>query len=283
MLSTFKSKYSKLVDSMTLSRFQKDIIRDRYIHVVSKAESDYRRTTILFLLFTNLITVSGVLITAFVSFDKLNWIDQDTARIIFWVIWSLSIMLTLSNKWLYSFNIHKKYVLNIVILEKLYSEGWSYLAGIGKYKKCVDYDERFKLFCHRIEKIKMKSLESMPEMESSDFNDILATGTNAAPSTSDDDSTPPLRKSKHVRIGVIKSKPQVSALTTANNANSIADSAGDSNVVINIDDNNDNNIDNNNDNNNNDNIDNDNDNNNNIDSSPANAIKILKNTESESV
>lgn len=183
----FKKRYTKLLNDLPLARYERNIISERYVRIVSAAENDYRRTCILYIILTNLITISGVFIVGLLSIEKMSDIDVTSAKVIFWIVWSLSILLTLANKWLYSFNIHKKYVLNIAILEKLYSEGWLFAAGVGRYKKYVDCSDRFKLFCTRIEKLKMKSLESMPEMESHDIaNEILATGTITTPGGSAD-------------------------------------------------------------------------------------------------
>jgi len=200
---SFKSRFSKLLDAMPLSRFEKDIIKHRYIDVVTAAENDYRRTCIMFILLTNIISIAGVFITGLVSLDRLDMISSDASTALFWVVWSLSISLTLSNKWLYSFNIHKKYVLNVTTLEKFYTEGWCFVSGIDRYKNLTDYNARFKLFCTRVERIKMKSLESMPEMESNEAaSDILATGTEH-PVTATGGNRP-IRKS---RITTVKSDP----------------------------------------------------------------------------
>ena len=184
---SFKTRFSKLLDAMPLSRFEKNIIKYRYIDVVTNAENDYRRTCIMFILLTNIISIAGVFITGLISLDRLKIINENAGTALFWIVWSLSISLTLSNKWLYSFNIHKKYVLNVTILEKFYTEGWSFVSGIDRYKNLTDYNARFKLFCARVERIKMKSLESMPEMESNEsVSEILATGPADLQQTADD-------------------------------------------------------------------------------------------------
>lgn len=177
--TNFQNNFPKLLETMTLSRVQKEIIRARYIDMVSDAESDYRRTWLAYMILTNLITISGVLIAALIPIEHLGWISSTGSLVVFWIVWSLAIVLTLSNKTVHSFNILKKYVLNTITLQKLYCEGWSFISGVDRYKKCVTIDDRFLLFCSRVEKIKTKSLESIPEMEY-DNTVILASG-NAIP------------------------------------------------------------------------------------------------------
>jgi hypothetical protein len=173
-----------------LNNIQKEYIVERYVDLVSHAESDYRRTVFLFIVLTNIITISGVMITALVSLDSIN-ADDITGRnsIIFWIVWTMSIALTLANKWLYSFSIDKKYVLNHSTLEKLYNEGWTFLSGVGKYRKHDDLDVRFKVFCTRVEKIRMKSVESLSSIEFADSADILGEGKNLSMSSEDDGSS----------------------------------------------------------------------------------------------
>ncbi len=160
---------------------------------MSQTETEYAYTSALFFVLTNVITIAGVLIASLLSLERIS----DKARDgVFWTCWGLAIILTLANKWLYLFNIHKKYVLNTIVLEKLHSEGWQFLAGIGKYEHLLP-DERFCMFCMRVEKLRQKTLEHIPEMETSKMNsELLAMGTDksveseAVPSdtSADDDS-----------------------------------------------------------------------------------------------
>lgn len=175
-MNGFPIKFTRLLEKTNMSRFEKDVIQSRFVNIVKHTEMQYIKVRILFLGLIQLITIAGVLIAALTPLEQVSWISSTGSMVIFWIIWSLAIILTLANKWLYSFNIHKKYVLNIIVLEKLYSEGWSFLAGVGHYKGVVGH-EKYLMFCARIEKIKLKSIESIPEIESNNaMNDLLATG-----------------------------------------------------------------------------------------------------------
>ncbi|SIP86069.1 Protein of unknown function DUF4231 [Pacmanvirus A23] len=198
---SFKTRYKRLLEATPLTQYEKDIINERYIRIVTRAELDYRRTCIMYILLTNIITVSGVLITGFVSLNKVGIVGDTASNVFFWIVFVLSVVLTLSNKFLYSFNIHKKYVLNIVILEKFYSEGWSFISGINRYAHCADYTAQFKLFCSRIERIKLKSLENLPEMNSNNNPaDILATGSTPVADTNKQKT----RRSKNPQLKQVK-------------------------------------------------------------------------------
>ena len=186
LISNFHTKFTHTLAGADLTEYQKSVITLRYLSMVSKVSGEHQRAHILYLVFTNLITISSVLVTALVSIKELAWIDQVGSMIIFWLTWSLGISLTLSNKWLYSFNIHKKYVINAVILEKLQTEGWIFLSGVGKYAG-LDADQRFAKFCERIEKIKIKSMEPLVESDSSGTARTALTDT---PGASTDEKAP---------------------------------------------------------------------------------------------
>jgi hypothetical protein len=48
-----------------------------------------------------------------------------------------------------------------------------FLTGGSKYKKFVDLDRRFEVFCERIEKIKLKYVESASEMDLVDTSSTI--------------------------------------------------------------------------------------------------------------
>lgn len=181
MTKTFKSRFAKVLEGMSLSAQEKIIINERYVEVVTSAETNYRWTRAFYFLCTNFITIGGVLITAFASFDRISDASSNTtsstvSQAFIWVVWILGFTLAICNGLLHVFNVPKRYILNYVVLEKLYSEGWSYAASIGRYEKVPEHDARFKLFCKRVEKIKQKSIETAPEVGSNETSDILSAG-----------------------------------------------------------------------------------------------------------
>jgi hypothetical protein len=187
---SFESRFLKAAETLKLSNTQLSIIRDRYLRIVNKAHHDYKRTWLLFVVLTNLITVGGVLIISFLGLEKVNIISTRASLAFYWTSFILSILVTISNKSLYSYNIPRKYILNGLVLDKYKSEGWTFIGGVDRYEKCQDMEERVKLFCSRVEKIKMKSMEIMTSIETSAIDKMSQehgaskpTGTNLSPST----------------------------------------------------------------------------------------------------
>jgi hypothetical protein len=190
--STFEQNYVKALTSLPISNYQKEIINNRYVCVVNDATTSFKRTSAAYYALTNIITIAGVLIASLIV---LNRFFAEETELLFWLAWTLSIVLAISNKFLYAFNISKKYVLNGEIVEKLRSEGWSFMVGIGRYKKYTTLDQRFEAFCARIEKLKLKAVESKSELEFVDLEG--GRGGILAASPRPDDSfhvtLPPLR------------------------------------------------------------------------------------------
>lgn len=180
---SFGDKFSPILDKMLLSSAQKGVIHARYVDIVTNLEWSQFWVDFLYYLLTNAITISAVLIVAFSSFDRVAGSASTTAQAFLWVVWSLGVVTALSNKWLYGYDIPKKHVLYAVIIEKLQSEGWSFVSGIDRYDG-LDIDARFQLFCSRVEQIQMKSAKSRSSGGGGDaetVNDVIAMG-QAAPS-----------------------------------------------------------------------------------------------------
>lgn len=170
-MNSFEEDFSKSLNATPLTSEQKNVIRARYIALVLATRDEYIWVSVAYYALTSIITISGVLIASLTPLEQ--WFGQAGSTAVFWIVWSLAILLTISNKTLYLLNIGKKYILGLALLEKLMSEGWSFIAGIGIYN-IEAFDERFMLFCARIETIKLKSMESIPEMNDASMG-ILST------------------------------------------------------------------------------------------------------------
>lgn len=166
--TSFKEKFTSLLDKSQLNQHEKDIIKARYVSIVCASETKSTLTNIQYYVLTNIVTVACILISSLVSLEKASIITHPT--VIFWLIWSFSLIMLLANKWLYTFNIHKKYILNTTIMEKLYAEGWCFLAGVSRYST-EDKALRFNRFIVKVEKLKMKYVETISGLDGGEVGD----------------------------------------------------------------------------------------------------------------
>jgi Protein of unknown function (DUF4231) len=146
----FRAKFVKSLPPLT--KIQLEIINSRYIDEVEAMSADYNRAMILFVLLTNLVTICGILIASFTTLQKASLLNDYWKDVIVWTTWALSLLLTLSNAFLSAFGIYRKYVLADVTIEKLHNEGWSFSAGVNRYKE-LDTDAAFHLLMSQIEQL----------------------------------------------------------------------------------------------------------------------------------
>jgi hypothetical protein len=175
-MSDFGDRFESVLKMIPVSQSDTRIIRERYLAIIRQREGDYARIKWAYLILTNIITVAGVLLAALISLEKNTWVGELGPKVIFWFTWAISILIPLSNKLLYVFNVPKKYLLGKASLEKFYSEGWSFLGGVARYREATDIDARVRIFLERIEKIQLKSIGGTPEMINDTATDILAAG-----------------------------------------------------------------------------------------------------------
>ena len=85
---------------------------------------------------------------------------------IYWSTWVLSLLVTICNAVMTLFKIDKKFMYLHSDIEYLISEGWQYAQLSGRYSgfytpgELPTHKNQFKFFCHIIEKIQMKEVES---------------------------------------------------------------------------------------------------------------------------
>lgn len=152
MKSDFHAKFSHALLQTELTPYQKEIITSRYIAAVDECVRDYRWSAVVFFTLTMTITVGGIVSTALTSL--LQWVTiGDAVRVsLTWAVWALSLSISCANIVLQAFSVYKKYVLGTTQRDKLMNEGWSFLAGCGRYTE-LPQEKRFGVFCDKIENI----------------------------------------------------------------------------------------------------------------------------------
>ena len=91
--------------------------------------------------------------------------SQGLALQIYWITWFVSLLVTTCNGILTLFKIDKKHYLLHTISAQLESEVWNYIYLSGKYGgvyskgKPPSHANQYVIFCHNMEKIKLKQVE----------------------------------------------------------------------------------------------------------------------------
>ena len=152
MQSEFRHKFTHALNQTAFTDYQKEIIVSRYVEAVDDITREYRWSAVMFFILTNVITVGGLVATALTSLLQWTSVTGDARSALTWGVWALTLTISIANIWMQTFSIYKKYVLGTSQRDKLMNEGWSFLAGCGRYTD-VPQEKRFGVFCDKVENI----------------------------------------------------------------------------------------------------------------------------------
>lgn len=156
-----------LEDLDGLSHFQKITLMNRYITIMEEFSARATFFSWVFNIGRFIVTVGSLIVPALLSiqYTGSTTIGADVPLQMYWVTWSLSLLVTISNGILTLFKLDKKYYFLNTVLEQLQSEMWQYIYLTGRYAgkyspgKLASHDNQFIFFCHNMEKIKLKQVE----------------------------------------------------------------------------------------------------------------------------
>jgi hypothetical protein len=179
MKRIFKPKrrdaYDDVFDMLHMTKIDREIISRAFQKEVRNAKYRYYFTTTLYTFLNNIITIGSVLVVSFISLEKISLISSQVAEVFFWAGWIISIVVVVASKLMGSFGLQRKFVTDKMVLEKYRNEGWKFASRIGHYRD-KPIGESFKMFMHKIQKIKMNLAESSSQsgesrgMFNSEFN-----------------------------------------------------------------------------------------------------------------
>ncbi len=175
--SSFREQYTDQLRLAPLPTREKSYITSRYVTLVEDALRDYWIVSATYGILWLFIIVATALILSFTSLDKAANLSPDAQNAISWTLWGLALGLAIALKLETQFDITKKYILNSVIVDKMESEGWSFLSGTGNYSN--DYMASFRLFSARIEQLHLKTAKLKAPSSDNSVDDMIAAGSNS--------------------------------------------------------------------------------------------------------
>lgn len=167
--SNFVRQFSSVVKDLYLEPFQKKLIMKRYVRTVAEYNRKATWTGKFYHSFRCTITSFSVLVPALLTLQRsMNVNDEtaddsaiNTAELIYWSTWGLSLGVTLLNGIYQLYSLDQTYFKASLIQEKLQAEGWHYVALSGKYSGYSDHKLAFVRFMNSIERLKMKYIQYM--------------------------------------------------------------------------------------------------------------------------
>ena len=162
-----------MMEALSLSPGKKMLFQQRYLYLLNDYKLRSTRYTISFHTLRIIVGVGSLLVPALLSIQQINTTSakfherQEMEKMLFWMAWVLSLLVTMSNGLFTLMKVDKKYYFIHTLLEQLRSEGWQFLTLTGRYGiyKMTDasgnfqHDQAFGLFCYMVEKIKMHQVE----------------------------------------------------------------------------------------------------------------------------
>lgn len=153
-----------------LSDPQKTLLLNRFMTVLRDYHKRKIRYSVSFHVLRTMITIGSLIVPAILSVQYTSGnVSVSSANLsseVYWIVWVLSLFVTISNGIMTLMKIDKKYFVFHTVFEQLLSEAWQYIDLTGRYSgqhtpgvQSVTHITQFAFFCHQIEKIRMKQVE----------------------------------------------------------------------------------------------------------------------------
>jgi hypothetical protein len=149
------------IESIHVDATKKLILRGRFLQLIQKYSSNKYYYIVFYDIGRLIVTIGSISIPALLSTE--NYMNR---TISFWVIWSISLLVSLVNGYITLFKLDKKYFSNITIIEKLACEFWQYVSLCGKYSGSYGHiipthENQFIFFANNIERMQIKNIEEI--------------------------------------------------------------------------------------------------------------------------
>jgi hypothetical protein len=146
---------------LSLNDNKKTILKSRFLDLFIK----YQNYSKFYLVFFDggrlLVTIGSISVPAILSIEY-NIVRQE----IYWVVWGISLAVSIINAYITLFKFDKKYYSNIAILERLSCEFWQYVALCGRYSgnytsSIPTHENQFTFFMNNIERYQIRNIEEI--------------------------------------------------------------------------------------------------------------------------
>lgn len=177
-------------DVIELTNNQKLIIKHRFTSLLEEYGDRSLRYSISFHILRITITIGSLIVPAILS---VQFTGSQTSASIYWIVWFLSLLVTISNALLTLLKVDKKYYVLNTVFHHIVSEGWLFIELSGKYSgfktpgEIPNHKNQFVYFCHSLEKIRMKQVQDeyfkLTEIHNNNNNNSNTTSDQLIPET----------------------------------------------------------------------------------------------------
>lgn len=147
----------------------KTSLSQRFMTLLQDYNGRKNRYSTSFHLLRTIMTVGSLIVPAVLSVQYTQGNVTDTnatmSKEVYWVVWTLSLFVTISNGILTLLKMDRKYYVLNTTFEHLLSEGWQFIGLTGNYSgshtpgTAPSHENQYTYFFHMIERIRMKQVE----------------------------------------------------------------------------------------------------------------------------
>lgn len=127
--------WASLIDETDLTNIQKNAIKTRIISVVMRLRARLRRLSVAYTCLRTTTTVGSLLVPSILTLQSpTQAVTSPTDGFsAYWAIWSIGLVVSVSNAFVSLFRVDKNYFTIGNLLEKIESEAWLFLTQSGPY------------------------------------------------------------------------------------------------------------------------------------------------------
>lgn len=155
-------------DKVQLVSKEKGVLKQRAMDLLHEYNDRACRYSSSFHGLRIIITIGSLIVPALLSVQYMDGnVTAQTARMsaeVYWVVWVLSLLVTMSNGAMTLLKIDKKHFVMNTTFQHLLSECWQFIELSGRYSIPLEagpntHDQQYLPFCHMMEKIRMKQVQ----------------------------------------------------------------------------------------------------------------------------
>lgn len=189
----------------TLNELQKESLQKRYKFLLQGYKGRAHRYNYAYHGLRITVTIGSLIVPALLSVQNTGPLSEQ----IYWFVWVLSLLVTISNGISTLLKVDKKYFTLNTTYQLLLSEGWQFIELSGRFSgfytpgQDATHMNQYKFFCHFLEKVRMKQVED-------EYYKAPDQGQQAATHPTDSLVPPTPQKG----LALLKSQPDVNAGAT---------------------------------------------------------------------
>lgn len=170
----------KQVKSVHLPETKKNLLLSRYVHIMEKIKHQFGCFSAWFTCSKTSLIIGNITIPSIMSIQALMNEDATSRTVLFWVVWSLSVIIAIISSIMTFCSTQKKYNLFNQFNTKMQRELWAYLTLTGRYRIRIKHKRAIEQF-HLMERRRKESLSMEDDPVSRARSGVFVLDTEADP------------------------------------------------------------------------------------------------------